>query len=98
MSSRNPPLNYRDVVKGLKKLGFELQPKGATGHEQWRKVENGHLYKVTVSKHIAPFGQDIIKSMARQAGVKGKSFTKPAAKDNHPKPRSALCESGAFFI
>jgi hypothetical protein len=48
------------VVKGLKKLGFELQPKGATRHEQWSKVENGHLYKVTVSKHIAPFGQDII--------------------------------------
>jgi predicted RNA binding protein YcfA (HicA-like mRNA interferase family) len=80
LSSRNPPLNYRDVVKGLKKLGFELQPKRATGHEQWRKVENGHLYKVTVSKHIAPFGQDIIKSMARQAGVKKKDFYKACGK------------------
>jgi len=57
-----------------------LDDKKATGHEQWRKVEIGRLYKVTLSKHIAPFGQDIIKSMAAQAGVSKKVFYKACGK------------------
>lgn len=80
MSSKNPPLEYREVVKGLKKLGFELQPKKGTGHEQWKKVVKGYLYKVTVSKHIAPFGPDLVKSFAAQAGVKKREFYKACGK------------------
>ncbi|MDD2558235.1 MAG: type II toxin-antitoxin system HicA family toxin [Desulfuromonas sp.] len=80
MSSRNPPLEYREVAKGLRKLGFALQLKGSTGHEHWKKEERGRLYKVTVSKHNAPFGPDIIKSMAAQAGVKKRVFYKACGK------------------
>jgi predicted RNA binding protein YcfA (HicA-like mRNA interferase family) len=28
-----PELSYKEVVTGLKKLGFQLEPKKSTGHE-----------------------------------------------------------------
>jgi predicted RNA binding protein YcfA (HicA-like mRNA interferase family) len=76
MSSSHPPLTYRDVIRGLKKLGFEQRPTKATSHEHWIKIVAGHLYKVTVDKPKEPFGQDLIRSMASQAGVNKKDFYK----------------------
>ena len=81
MSSRNPPLECRDVIKGLKKLGFEERKgKGKGSHESWAKIENGKLYKVTVDKPKSPFGRDLIKSMASQAGVSKRQFYKACGK------------------
>lgn len=80
MSSEFPPLRYRDVVNGLKHLGFELRPKGSTAHEHWVKIVKGCLFKVTVDKHLSPFGQMLISSMAKQAGVSKKEFYAACAK------------------
>ncbi|PHM36449.1 type II toxin-antitoxin system HicA family toxin [Xenorhabdus innexi] len=68
------PLKYREVVRALANLGFEMKPKKGTSHEQWIKKEDGHKWVVTVDKSHAPFSRDLIKSMAKQAGMSAKRF------------------------
>lgn len=44
--------------------------RSGTSHEDWVKTdERGRFFKVTVDCPKAPFSQDLIKSMAKQAGV-----------------------------
>lgn len=74
MSGIYPPLTCKEVKLILKSLGFEPRPKKSTSHEQWVKVNNGVLYKVTVDCPKSPFNQDLISSMAKQAGVSKKKF------------------------
>jgi len=74
MSSDHPPLGYKDVIRGLKKLGFEKRPGKATSHEQWSKIDRDRLFKVTVDRSKEPFGHDLIKSMVAQGGVSKKEF------------------------
>lgn len=76
MSSEFPPITYKDVIYGLTLLGFELRKKKGTAHEQWVKVTDGQLRKVTVDKHEAPFGQFLVASMASQSGLSKKEFYK----------------------
>jgi len=81
MSSRYPPLTCKIVKKTLKKLGFDKSPStSGSSHEQYKKVESGKMYKVTVDCPKAPFSQDLISSMARQAGMTKKEFYKHATK------------------
>lgn len=74
MSGVHPPLTCVQVKGILKKLGFEPRPQKGTSHEQWVKYDKGRIYKVTVDCPKAPFSQDLIGSMARQAGVSKKEF------------------------
>jgi predicted RNA binding protein YcfA (HicA-like mRNA interferase family) len=74
------PLTYKDVETGLKNLGFVLQPQKASGHEQWEKELQSTKFKVTVSKHLAPFSIRLVGYMARQAGVSKKEFYKACGK------------------
>ncbi|TQQ58976.1 type II toxin-antitoxin system HicA family toxin [Vibrio cholerae] len=69
-----PHLTYKEVVLGLKKLGFTKRKNKSTAHEQW--VADDPFRKVTVDKHIAPFGKDLVKSMANQAQVSVREFCK----------------------
>jgi predicted RNA binding protein YcfA (HicA-like mRNA interferase family) len=68
--ARNRPLNCKVVKTILSNLGFTPRPRKGTSHEQWVKDSNGRRYKVTVDCPKQPFGQDLIGSMARQAGGK----------------------------
>ncbi|BCZ39843.1 TPA: type II toxin-antitoxin system HicA family toxin [Serratia marcescens] len=68
------PLKYAEVVSGLRALGFEMKPKTGTSHEQWIRKTANSKHVVTVDKHHAPFSRDLIKSMAKQAGVDAKKF------------------------
>ncbi|OAI28477.1 MULTISPECIES: type II toxin-antitoxin system HicA family toxin [Methylomonas] len=74
MSGHHPPLSCAQVKSILKKLGFEPQPQKGTSHEHWKKRENGQLFKVTVDCPKQPFSHDLIRYMARQAGVTVKQF------------------------
>jgi predicted RNA binding protein YcfA (HicA-like mRNA interferase family) len=76
MSSKHPPLTCKEVKRGLKKLGFNPTPVKGTSHEHWKKVVGDKLYKVTVDCPKEPFSQDLIKSMASQAGVTKNEFYK----------------------
>ncbi|NBU14514.1 MAG: type II toxin-antitoxin system HicA family toxin [Alphaproteobacteria bacterium] len=73
MSGHYPPLTCAQFKSILKKLGFEPRPQRAgTSHEQWVAIIDGHFRKVTVDCPKAPFSQDLISAMARQAGVSKK--------------------------
>lgn len=74
MSASHPPLTCKNVKQIPTTLGFVARPKTGTSHEHWVKTENGKRLKVTVDCPKAPFSQDLIGSMARQAGVTKKQF------------------------
>jgi predicted RNA binding protein YcfA (HicA-like mRNA interferase family) len=70
MSGHHPPLSCTDFKAILKKLGFSLRPKkSGSSHEDWVGSIGGKFRKVTVDCPKAPFSQDLIESMAKQAGV-----------------------------
>lgn len=60
----------------LKNLGFSARPQKGTSHEQWVKYDAAGklLGKVTLDCPKAPFSQDLISFMARQAGVSKNDF------------------------
>jgi hypothetical protein len=69
MSAHHPPITCADFKDILKRLGFEPRPKKkGTTHEDWVS-KDGPFRKITVDCPKAPFSQDLIKSMAAQAGV-----------------------------
>jgi hypothetical protein len=70
VSGQHPPISCRDFKAILRHLGFSPRPqKSGTSHEDWVATINGEFKKVTVDCPKAPFSQDLIKSMAAQAGV-----------------------------
>lgn len=74
MSGHHPPLTCAQVKTILKNLGFEPKPQRGTSHEHWTKRENGQFYKVTVDCPKSPFDHDLIRYMAKQAGVTVNQF------------------------
>lgn len=74
MSGQHPPLTCSQVKAILKILGFEPRPQKGTSHEHWVKRENGDFLKVTVDYPKSPFGHDLIRYMARQAGISVNQF------------------------
>jgi len=70
------PLTCKQVQTILKNLEFKPTPQEGTSHVHWKKIKDGRLYKVTVDCPKAPFSQDLVSSMARQAGVSKKEFYK----------------------
>ena len=70
MSGQHPPISCADFKAILKQLGFSPRPNtSGTSHEQWVCNIGGRFRKVTVDCPKAPFGHELIGSMAHQAGV-----------------------------
>src|ERR1700677_2526716 len=70
MSGHHPPITCSDFKGILETLGFSPRPtRSGTTHEHWVATKHGRLYKVTVDCPKAPFSQDLISSIAKQAGV-----------------------------
>ena len=82
---KTPELTYSEVVRGLKKLNIYKRPNKSTAHEQW--VCDLPFKKVTVDKHVAPFCEFLVKSMAKQAGVSTNEFCR-LCKDKKYKRKS----------
>lgn len=75
--SKHTPLTCKEVKKILKNLGFEPRKQKGTSHQHWVKTdEKNRFYKVTVDCPKSPFSQDLISSMACQAGASKKDFYK----------------------
>lgn len=74
--ARYHPLTCKEVKAILKKLGFEPRPQKGTSHEQWVKKTEHDFWKVTVDCPKEPFSQELIKSIASQAGLSKKEFYK----------------------
>jgi hypothetical protein len=82
MSGQHPPITCADFKKILTSLGFRHRPgKSGSSHEQWVGQDaNGQFRKVTVDCPKSPFSQDLISSMAKQAGVTKKRIYEELAK------------------
>ena len=81
MSAHHPPLTCAEFKAVLSTLGFTKRARKqqtAGSHESWVRIVGGRLYKVTVDCPRAPFSQDLISAMAKQAGV-----TKKIIYDTH---------------
>ena len=75
MSGQHPPISCSDFKDILSALGFKPKPKkSGTSHEDWVATFRDKYRKVTVDCPKAPFSQDLISSMARQAGVTKKEI------------------------
>jgi hypothetical protein len=75
MSGHHPPISCSDFKAILTQLGFAPRPKkSGTSHEDWVATIGGKFRKDTVDCPKAPFSQDLISSMAKQAGVNKKEI------------------------
>lgn len=75
MSGHHPPISCADFKEILKELGFTPRKREGRGsHESWVAFRNNKFHKVTVDCPKAPFSQDLIASMAKQAGVTKKQI------------------------
>jgi len=75
MSGENPPITCKELKAILTYLGFVFDTQRGS-HEQWILIKNNRKFKVTVDCPKAPFSQELIKSMAAQAGCTKKDFYK----------------------
>jgi predicted RNA binding protein YcfA (HicA-like mRNA interferase family) len=73
MSRWKKRLTAKEVRRIVKTLGFRHQSDEG-GHEHWVRDEPQPFRKVTISAHVAPFGHDLIRYMAKQAGVSIRDF------------------------
>jgi hypothetical protein len=75
MSGQHPPLTSDQFKAVLAALGFtKREQRSGTTHESWVATIDGAFRKVTVDCPKAPFSQDLIGSMAKQAGVTKKKI------------------------
>jgi|FLOH01.1.fsa_nt_gi predicted RNA binding protein YcfA (HicA-like mRNA interferase family) len=91
MSSERPRLEHKDVIKALRALGFDAQPKKGTSHQHWKfsDSEGTLLHKVTVDEPKSPFGPVLVKSMASQAGLSVKRFYEACLNKKERKKEAA---------
>lgn len=84
MSGQHPPLTCKDVKRALKVLGFVYQ-RTEGSHEHYTGMFRGRFRLVTVDCPKAPFSQDLIASMANQAGLTKKELYAVVRTDKPPK-------------
>lgn len=80
------PLNYREVIKILKNLGFLPEPTRSTSHQTWVKIQGKLHFAVTVYFHGTnkEFPDGTLGSIIRQSGVsKEKFYSVLKKKDKH---------------
>ena len=72
---RERPVEAKEFISVLKKLGFTQKKARSTAHEQWEHTMfHGQRRVVTVDAHIAPFTRSLLRSMIGQAGLTKKEF------------------------
>ncbi len=63
---------YRQIIKRLKKLGFEFDRQAAGSHEIWYNTAT-HLY-TTIPNHPGDMPEGTLKAILKQAGVSTEAF------------------------
>jgi len=90
MSGQHPPLTCDQFKEVLEELGFRRRPKkSGTSHEDWVAEIDGSFRKVTVDCPKAPFSQELIGSMAKQAGVTKKMIYEIHFRKSKGKPKAS---------
>lgn len=73
------PMPCRLAERSLRNLGFTEGKNKGTSHKQWRKIVDGHLYKVTLDCHKGEVSANNVRSMLKQAGVSAQVFYEASA-------------------
>lgn len=73
MSGHNPPLTCKEVIAALQFLGFVFARQRGS-HQYYTGTFRGKFRNVTVDCPNSPFSQDLISSMAGQAGLTKKEL------------------------
>ena len=63
---------YRDVVRRLKRLGFEYERPGAGSHEVW--INPVADRRVILPCHAKALAEGTLRSILRQAGISVEDF------------------------
>ncbi len=63
---------YREIIKKLKKLGFEFLRQGAGSHEIWHNPSTNRY--VTIPNHPGDMPEGTLKAILNQANVDIKIF------------------------
>jgi predicted RNA binding protein YcfA (HicA-like mRNA interferase family) len=63
---------YRDVVRRLRRLGFEFAREGAGSHEIWVNRERRKL--TVIPNHPGAVPEGTLRAVLRQAGVEVEEF------------------------
>lgn len=80
-------LRAADVEKALKAAGFNKLPQKGTSHTHWVKTTDSRIWKVTVDAHLEPFSDDLVSSMAKQAGMSKSQFYEICSKEGQKKAK-----------
>jgi predicted RNA binding protein YcfA (HicA-like mRNA interferase family) len=63
---------YREIVKRLKRSGFEFDRQAAGSHEIWYNVKNG--LSTTVPNHIGDMPEGTLRAILKEAGITPNEF------------------------
>ena len=63
---------YRDVIKRLKKIGFQFKRQAAGSHEIWYNPNTGRY--TTIPNHPGDIPEGTLKAILKQAGVNVDDF------------------------
>lgn len=63
---------YRDVVKKLRRLGFEFRRQAAGSHEIWWKSETNRF--TTIPNHPGDMPEGTLRAILKQCGVSPDEF------------------------
>lgn len=75
MGKRFPVVNYRQVVKAAKKLGFYFCRQARGSHEIWRRDSDGR--QTTIPNHGSkPLKRKTLKSILWDFGINVEDFSK----------------------
>lgn len=65
---------YRDIVRILKKFGFEFHRQAAGSHEIWFNPETGRF--TTIPNHAGDMPEGTLRVILKQAGIDADEFLK----------------------
>ncbi|MHB8231992.1 MAG: type II toxin-antitoxin system HicA family toxin [bacterium] len=65
---------YREIVKKLKRLGFEFLRRGAGSHEIWYNPSTNRY--TTIPNHPGDMPEGTLKAILNQAGINTDMFLK----------------------
>lgn len=63
---------YREIVKKLKRLGFQFHRQAAGSHEIWVNPETNRF--TTIPNHPGDMPEGTLRAILKQAGVEPESF------------------------
>ena len=63
---------YREIVKRLRRLGFEFDRYAAGSHEIWYSPSANHY--TTIPNHVGDMPEGTLRAILKQAGVTPEEF------------------------